>query len=348
MPYSGNIFGGGGYNNIAGSNFGGGGFQPNANIGYQYGGPQNVNLYNQYNPAYGGASTYGYNPATSISSPRAAFTAPVYTNTMGGGRGWGGTPSSPGAGRYTNTMAPESWNRIAANTRSQYGQNVMGTTPSSSGDFVLPGGGGRGVQASDFDRYSLMSGNYGGSSPLGTAAGNAASYPNPGVSLPAINKTDIMAGLFGGEDPSPGATNPYQMKRVAMQELARQGQYFPTTSQGEPPNAQVSQDAASAFVGGLMNRNRYPEQVAIAYGPSGQANVNPNYNPNVRGSTPYINNVSLNPTRNQTPSAYLYGNPSTGYPGVMAGMNYSAANRSFAQSPGVGQPTAAGYPGGRY
>jgi len=297
--------------------------------GYQSGGytPRNVGGVNYSSSAPSGyawsasglvpigtgqAGIQAYNPAIAT-SPTRSFRIPSFTNSMSN---W-----NPGGYAGLNAYT----------------------------DYYGGDSGGGSVDASSFDQYSRMSdnsGQRGGTySPLGTAAANAAAWPNPNVSMSATPSNryttqNIMAGLFGGEDPNPGSTNPYQMTRSAMQQVASLGNSYPVNAFGAPTNAADSRSAATNFIDYLRGRNPYAEQVATAYGPAGQADVNPNFIPG-SGNNAYLRNQSLNPTQNQTPSAYLYGNPATGYPGVMAGMRQSAANDAitsqFQQAAGAGQ-----------
>jgi hypothetical protein len=258
----------------------------------------------------GQAGVQAYNPAIAT-SPTRSFQIPSFTNSM----------SNWNPGGYAGLNAYTDY----------YGGDSSGGS----------------VDASSFDQYSRMSdnsGQRGGTySPLGTAAANAAAWPNPDMSMSATPSNryttqNIMAGLFSGEDPNNTTGNPYQMMPSAMSALRQWGTPMPA-----PTNPQASYNAANAFIGGMQQHYNLPyaEQVATAYGPSGIGNVNRSYNPNLPGSTPYINNVSQNAAGNQTPQAYLYGNSATGYPGVMAGMRQSAANDAvtsqFQQAAGAGQ-----------
>jgi hypothetical protein len=310
------------------SNVGGVNYSSSAPSGYAWGASGLVPI------GTGQAGIQAYNPAIAT-SPTRSFQAPSFTNSMSDWNPYGTAGSS-----------------ALMNATDYYGEDTGGGSSSpypgysqnSQGVWVAdpPGGG-----ASSFDQNSMMNSGQGGGryGSMGTALANLSAFPNPGVTMPSYSTADIMNGIYGGE--APGGANPYQMlggPHNAMAQLQQWGYNVPTNAFGvpqSPTNPAASEQYASEFIGHLQGQYPYAEQVATAFGPSGANNVNMNYQGPGSGTNPYLRNVSQNQAGNQTPQAYLYGNPSTGYPGVMTGMNNSALTNQFNQAAGAGQTSGA-------
>jgi hypothetical protein len=305
----------------ANPNFGGntggynaGGYAPSTNVGV----PAYASS-NNMQEMLGNAGMRVYNPA--ISAAPAAFRAPPFGNSMTG---------SSGVGPFRNSISPESWNMLAASTRAnQPSTQVAGGTPSIYAS--LAGGGG-----SSSNNMAEMLAEISGQGILPAAY---ATWPNPGTSLYSNSddqKASLLAGIYGAEGGASASANPYQVTPAAVAQANRGGAGISTNASGQPANAAESQKGAQYLLDQYGSKYPYAGQVATAYN-SGPGNVNRNYDPNVPGSTPYLSNTPIG--RNVTPQQYLYGNPSSGYPGVYSGLANNAVDTQFQRAAGVGSPT---------
>lgn len=333
----------------------------------------------------GSAGTYAYDPsiAGAPAAWQAPTYSNTMSNWLGGGAGsasdagwmsafsvgsptfgsYGANPNAPSAGasemRASTPAAGNAWTLPGAGSAMTAGWDPSGWDPmgvgyqqtqrlnmgaQGGGAYMDPysgtnwgsGGGGGGGSGRAYPTgmggggVANTIGGYAGNayqpSPYGTSTGNWATWPNPGANLSSYDRAtwNMLAGIAGAEGGP--ANNPYMV----------------TASSGYAVPQNAGQSAATA---GYMLNNPfypYPGQAASRYN-QGPGNVNLNYNPNVPGSTPYKSNIPTG--ANVTPQQYLYGNPSSGYPGFYSGMTNSATNAQFqnaAATPSFGSAPSAG------